>query len=114
MLFLVRAEVEEPPLGAIAELLERVVGEWELVNAFAASGQIKACGKLAGRSGAVAIFDVADRAALEDIVRRLPLAPFFTRLEIERLVPAADALRRARMRREIFLDKAGPAAGAAK
>lgn len=102
MLFLVRAEVASIPRDGIDELLERVVEEWEMVTAWVESGHIKACGKLAGRSGAVAIFEVPDWETMDEIAARLPLARYFDRLQIEPLIPASDALERARRRRDLY------------
>jgi muconolactone delta-isomerase len=102
MLFLVRAEVGTVPPGELGDLLERVEREWEMVLALATVGRILACGKLARRRGAVAIFDIEDRAALDAVVAGLPLAPLFERLDIEALEPAEAALAAARRQRRIW------------
>jgi len=49
-------------------------------------------GKLAGRRGAAAIFDVDSNAEIEEMVTRLPLFPFFTDIEITPLVDVEKSL----------------------
>ncbi len=102
MLFLVRVEVANVPAGDVARLVQLIEQEWEVVMGLVAGGQIKACGKLAGLRGAVAIFDVESAAALDEVVARLPLAPYFSRLEIEPLEPPEGALATARRRAAMY------------
>jgi muconolactone D-isomerase len=114
MLFLVKVELSGVPSNEIARVLELIEEEWQVVDGMIGEGQVRACGKLATRPGAVAIFDLPSEAAVKEAVARLPLAPYFGTVEIERLIPADQALRTAQRRRhafESFVSRRGEDAG---
>lgn len=96
MLFLLEVEAAAPLPVPPAEFLKSVVAEWEMFLRLHARGKVLAGGKLAGRRGAAAIFEVADAAELDRIVTALPLFRWFSRIRVTPLVPAADALEEAR------------------
>jgi muconolactone delta-isomerase len=102
VLFLVRVEVREALPTERGDLLERVVLEWETVSKLVADGRIKAGGKLAGRRGAVAVFEIEDSAALKRIVEDLPLWRYFSKVEILPLIPPDEALATARRWKALY------------
>lgn len=96
MLFLLEVEVEDPLPVPPAEFLQSVVAEWDMFLRLQQRGKVLAGGKLAGRRGAAAMFEVADAAEMDRIVTALPLFRWFSRIRVTPLVPAVDALADAR------------------
>lgn len=103
MLFCVRVEIEKPPGIELGALLAAVEREWRMVSSLMRRGKVVAGGKISGRRGAVAIFDVASADELDTILGRLPLFPYFSRIEIVPLVSATTALLSARRKKRLFM-----------
>jgi len=96
MIFLVKVEIERKPDATVEEFFDLIQKEWEMFERLKRRGKVLAGGKLAGRRGAAAIFDVEDNNEIEEVVSKLPLFPFFTSVEIIPLVPSEKALEDAR------------------
>lgn len=92
MLFLVKVEIEKLPQIPTRSFFELLIKEWEYYERMKKRGKVLAGGKLAGRRGAAAIFDADSSEEIEAIVTKLPLFPFFTKIEITPLVPQEKAL----------------------
>lgn len=98
MLFLLEVELADAPALDAHELLELAVREWEALLEHERRKRFVAGGKLAGRRGAAAIFEVEDADELDRIVAALPLAPHFSRVCVTPLVGPQQALKDARRR----------------
>ncbi len=92
MLFLVQFEVLDIPAIPRAEFLDLLRREWEYFLRFKRKGKVLAGGSLAGRRGAVAVFDVDDNDEIEDIISGLPLFSYLNRIEVTPLVDIDKAL----------------------
>lgn len=84
----------------MCELLDRLVAELETLRDLAAAGRVLASGKIAGQRGLIAIFDIESRTALAQVLERLPLASYFSRVEVVALVSLEQALATARRSRD--------------
>jgi muconolactone D-isomerase len=91
MLFLLKGEVKGATPLPQREFLEVAVKEWETIINYRQRGKVLAGGKLAGRKGGCAIFDVESLEELDILVSRLPMFPF-VELEITPLTPPEHAL----------------------
>lgn len=96
MLFLVEVEVEQMPAIPLNDFLDLVVQEWELVQRLKRTGKVQAAGKLAGRRGAVAIFNVESLGEVDDFITRLPLFQYFTKIMVAPLSSPEEAAVQAR------------------
>jgi muconolactone D-isomerase len=92
MLFLVQFEILHVPTIPREDFLDLLGREWEYFLRFKRKGKVLAGGSLAGRRGAVAIFDVEDNDEVEDIITNLPLFPYLNRIEVTPLVDIDKAL----------------------
>ncbi len=102
MLFCVRVEIEKPPGIGLGALLDAVEREWRMVSSLMRRGKVLAAGKISGKRGAIAIFDVTSSDELDTILGRLPLFPYFTRIDITPLVSPTTALLSSRRRKRLF------------
>jgi muconolactone D-isomerase len=92
MLYLVQFEVLEVPSIPREDFLDLIKREWEYFLRFQRKGKVLAGGSLAGRRGAVAIFDVEDNDEIEDIISNLPLFAYLNRIEVTPLIDIEKAL----------------------
>jgi muconolactone D-isomerase len=105
LLFYVKGEMAgSVPLPA-AEWLPIIVKNWETILQLGEEGKIVAGGKLAGRRGECAIFDVGSPDELDDLVRHLPLFPFLE-WEVVPLRAVEDALESVKLTLEAITDGA--------
>ena len=92
MLFLVKVEIKKLPDISVKDFFGFVIKEWEYFMRMKKRGRVLGGGKLAGRRGAAAIFEVDSNQEVEEMVTRLPLFPFFTDIEITPLVDVEKSL----------------------
>ena len=92
MLFLVKVEIKKLPDISVKDFFGFVIKEWEYFMRMKKRGRVLGGGKLAGRRGAAAIFEVDSNEEVEEMVTRLPLFPFFTDIEITPLVDVEKSL----------------------
>ena len=92
MLFLLEVEVEDPLAQEPKDFLETVIAEWRYYARLQQRGKVLAGGKLAGRRGAAAIFDVESNAEMDRLVSGLPLHRHFSRIRVTPLQAPEEAL----------------------
>ncbi len=92
MLYLVTVEIKKLPDIPVKDFFGYVIKEWEYFLRMEKRGRVLAGGKLAGRRGAAAIFDVDANSEIEEMITHLPLFPFFTDIEVTPLVEVEKSL----------------------
>ncbi len=92
MLYLVQFEILQVPSIPREDFLDLLKREWEYFLRFQRKGKVLAGGSLAGRRGAVAVFDVEDNDEIEDIISNLPLFAYINRIEVTPLIGIEKAL----------------------
>lgn len=89
------------PTIPLETFLDLVVKEWEFVQRLYRRGKIQFVGKLVGRRGAVAVFDVESASEVDQYITQLPLFPYFTRVQVTPLSHTEEALAAAKRMRTI-------------
>lgn len=85
MFYHIDAEIDYARMGP--DRAARIASEHAHVAALRAEGRIVVEWRKASNRGVIAIWDCADHAALSDMLRGLPLAPYLSRVEVTPLVP---------------------------
>lgn len=73
--------------GALGERLEQLLpAEWAETQALVESGRLLGIWRKANAQGVIAIWDMPDHEAVQAQIRRMPLYPWMSRIEITPLV----------------------------
>jgi muconolactone delta-isomerase len=83
MLFHIEADIDYPALGDRRDAVLRA--EWAVTERLIADGVALGEWRKADGSGVIAVWDVADRAALDSMLAGLPIGRYFARLAVTEL-----------------------------
>ncbi|MXW72767.1 MAG: hypothetical protein F4X96_06300 [Gammaproteobacteria bacterium] len=85
MLYLLDVQIDYNAIGDRMD--ELMPAEWEQTEAMIRSGKLLGLWRKANAKGVVAVWDMADHVALNEQIRKMPLYPYMSQVEVVPLVP---------------------------